>query len=72
MKLIDVKECKNFEYISCADKFMEKQLKTYGFLKGVSLEVESYNKKNFVVKILGSKYTLNKRLAETIEVARRD
>ena len=69
MKLSEVEECKKYKFMVCVDDAMKKILKSYGFIKGVDVWVKNKSKKVYVVEVLGSKFAINKDLAEIILLA---
>ena len=66
MKLSEVEECKKYNFMVCVDDAMKEILKSYGFIKGVDVWVKNKSKKVYVVEVLGSKFAINKDLAEII------
>lgn len=66
MKLCDILNCGNYVFKGCLDDSYKNELKRYGFLDGVNIEVLTYNKKGYVVKVLGCKYIINSNLANVI------
>lgn len=69
MNLLQVETNKTYYYDGAVDKKSENLLKAYGFLKGVKIEIVSVNKYgDRVVRILGSKFCVNRILANSILV----
>lgn len=66
MKLIDVKSGGKYTYISCNDESMKVNLRAYGFFEGVEITVVSSGKYGYVVEVLGSRFSINQKLAEVI------
>lgn len=71
MKLIDVKTKGRYLYLGCDDRTYFNILRTYGFLAGMEIDVLNCGKNSYVLRILGSKYTINKNLAGVINVTLR-
>lgn len=66
MKLSDVKKIGKFKYSGCKDLKFSNNLKAYGFIKGVELEVVRIAKSMCVIKIMGCVYSVNRSLADVI------
>lgn len=66
MKLLDVTTGGKFTYLSCTDESMKINLRAYGFFDGVDITVVSSGKYGYVVEVLGSRFSINQKLAETI------
>jgi len=70
MKLIEVEKCGSYKFVGCSDKSMQNILNSYGFFCGVDVTIINFGKKGFVVDVLGSKFSINSKLAEVILVCR--
>lgn len=66
MKLLDVKYGGKFTYLSCEDESMKINLRAYGFFEGVDITVVTSGKYGYVVEVLGSRFSINQKLADAI------
>ena len=68
MNLRSINLCGCYKFISCLDSNYKSSLRAYGFIEGVLVNVLRKTKRGLVVEVLGSKYSINLKLAEIIEV----
>ena len=66
MKLSEAKACGKYLFLGCLDDNISERLFSYGFFVGVEVVILTMGKFGYVVDCLGTKYTINKSLAEVV------
>ena len=66
MKLSEVKGCGKYLFLGCMDNEIRERLVSYGFFIGVEVVVLTMGKFGYVVDCLGTKYTINRSLADVL------
>ena len=68
MKLSEVRKSGKYKFLRVEDKSFSGVLQAYGFVGGIELVVINKTPKGCVVEVLGSKFSVNQKLASMIEI----
>lgn len=72
INLFELNKNKQAKYISCEDVAKGRELRSYGFVPRVNVEVVSRTKHCVVVRVLDGLFSINKVLAGKIKVEVKD